>query len=144
VRREFLGEVRCLVFDVSPQRVRQRPVPWPHVGRRSDYNVVRFNGAYGGAGHPAVFHFDSWRTNVQPACGCLPLYTARKKIYTRLAKNGLKAQTGLGYNVGRSSSGTELIKILVRSRSRRCNPQPRLRFESSFLAGRSVDLFLAV
>src|SRR2546429_6482965 len=68
VRREFLGEVRCLVFDVSPQ---EKSGKGRFLGRMwvedQDYNVVRFNGAYGGAGHSSsYFHFDSWRTNVQP------------------------------------------------------------------------------
>src|SRR5256884_4793815 len=68
VRREFLGEVRCLVFDVTPQ---EKSGKGRFLGRiwveDQDYNVVRFNGAYGGAGHSSwYFHFDSWRTNVQP------------------------------------------------------------------------------
>src|SRR5216684_1721584 len=68
VRREFLGEVRCLVFDVSPQ---DKAGKGRFLGRMwvedQDYNIVRFNGAYGGAGHSSwYFHFASWRTNVQP------------------------------------------------------------------------------
>src|SRR5215813_2546590 len=68
VKREFLGEVRCLVFDVTP-------LPKKNKGRflgriwveDQDFNVVRFNGGYGGAGHSTwYFHFDSWRSNVQP------------------------------------------------------------------------------
>jgi hypothetical protein len=68
VKREFLGEVRCLVFDVTP-------LPKSGKGRflgriwveDQGYNVVRFNGGYGGGGHTSYyFHFDSWRTNVQP------------------------------------------------------------------------------
>ena len=34
VRREFLGEVRCLVFDVAPLRKRLRPFRGPHLGGR--------------------------------------------------------------------------------------------------------------
>ncbi len=68
VRREFLGEVRCLVFDVTPQ---EKSGKGRFLGRiwveDQDYNIVRFNGAYGGNGHSSwYFHFDSWRTNVQP------------------------------------------------------------------------------
>src|SRR5205807_9837602 len=52
VRREFLGEVRCLVFDVTP-------LPKSGKGRflgriwveDKDFNVVRFNGGYGAGGH---------------------------------------------------------------------------------------------
>src|SRR5271165_210698 len=49
VRREFLGEVRCLVFDVTPK---EKSGKGRFLGRiwveDQDYNVVRFNGAYGG------------------------------------------------------------------------------------------------
>src|SRR5213083_1153232 len=68
VRREFLGEVRCLVFDVTPF---DKSGKGRFLGRiwveDQDFNIVRFNGAYGGGGHSSwYFHFDSWRTNVQP------------------------------------------------------------------------------
>ena len=46
VRREFLGEVRCLVFDVDPVRKNDKG---RFVGRiwveDQDYHIVRFNGA---------------------------------------------------------------------------------------------------
>ena len=32
IRREFLGDVRCLVFDVTPKKLRQRTIPWPALG----------------------------------------------------------------------------------------------------------------
>ena len=36
VRREFVGDVRCLVFDVTPkQRFRAGTLPRPHMGRGS-------------------------------------------------------------------------------------------------------------
>src|SRR6185437_15670885 len=69
VRREFLGEVRCLVFDVTP---RPNSGKGRFLGRiwvedEGDH-IVRFNGAY--AGEPKAkstsyyyFHFDSWRLN---------------------------------------------------------------------------------
>ena len=38
IRREFLGDVRCLVFDVTPKKNSgQRPLPGPHLGRRSGF-----------------------------------------------------------------------------------------------------------
>ena len=47
VRREFLGEVRCLVIDVEPKKDAS---PGRFMGRiwveDQDYNVVRFNGTY--------------------------------------------------------------------------------------------------
>src|SRR5260370_40308759 len=49
VRREFLGEVRTLVFDVTPL---PKAGKGRFVGRiwveDQDFHVVRFNGAYGG------------------------------------------------------------------------------------------------
>jgi hypothetical protein len=118
VRREFLGEVRCLVFDVSPQ---DKAGKGRFLGRMwvedQDYNIVRFNGAYGGAGHSSwYFHFDSWRTNVQPGLW-MPsfIYSEEKDLHYALAKKlDFKAQTRLwGYNVGRSSQEQELSRILV-------------------------------
>jgi hypothetical protein len=74
VRREFLGEVRCLVFDVSP---RNRTQPGKFVGRiwveDQDNSIVRFNGTYvpaplqKGITPEQYFHFDSWRVNAGPA-----------------------------------------------------------------------------
>lgn len=118
VRREFLGEVRCLVFELTPQ---------PNSGKGrflgriwvedQDYNVVRFNGAYTGGGHSSYyFHFDSWRTNLQPGVW-LPsfVYSEERNLHYGLSKKlDFKAQTRLwGYNVGRSAQEQELGKILV-------------------------------
>jgi hypothetical protein len=74
VRREFLGEVRCLVFDVTPLN---RMQGGKFVGRiwveDRDDSIVRFNGTYvpvptpKGALLELYFHFDSWRVNVGPA-----------------------------------------------------------------------------
>ena len=70
VRREFLGEVRCLVFDVAPA---DRLAPGKFVGRMwvedRDDAIVRFNGTYVQEPHAKraiaerYFHFDSWRVN---------------------------------------------------------------------------------
>ena len=75
VSREFLGNVRCVVFDVQPR---------PHTGvglfegriwvEDQEYNIVRFNGTYTPAPRfSAYFHFDSWRENIQPGLW-LPVY----------------------------------------------------------------------
>ena len=118
VRREFLGEVRCLVFDVTP---REKAGKGRFLGRiwveDQDYNVVRFNGAYGGGGHSSwYFHFDSWRTNVQPSLW-LPsfVYSEERELHYALAKKlDFKAQTRLwGYNLGHAAQEQELTKILV-------------------------------
>jgi hypothetical protein len=118
VRREFLGEVRCLVFDVTPQ---EKAGKGRFLGRiwveDQDYNVVRFNGAYGGGGHSSwYFHFDSWRTNVQPGVW-MPsfVYSQEDNLHYALTKKlDFKAQTRLwGYNLGHASQEQELSKILV-------------------------------
>ena len=120
VRREFLGEVRCLVFDVSP-------LPKSGKGRflgriwveDQDFNIVRFNGGYGGGGHSSwYFHFDSWRSNVQPGMW-LPtfVYSEEKELHYALSKKlEFKAQTRLwGYNLGHAAQEQELSKLLVES-----------------------------
>jgi hypothetical protein len=118
VRREFLGEVRCLVFDVTPKeksgKGRFKGRIWVE---DQDYNVVRFNGGYGGSGHTSFyFHFDSWRSNVQPGLW-LPsfVYSEEKDLHYALTKKlDFKAQTRLwGYNLGKSAEEQELSKILV-------------------------------
>jgi len=72
VRREFLGESRCFVFDVRPLRDGKQGF----VGRiwieDRDYNLVRFNGASRGSEEALSgllkrtlsFHMDGWRVNV--------------------------------------------------------------------------------
>jgi hypothetical protein len=74
VRREFLGESRCFVFDVRPLRDGKKGF----VGRiwieDRDYNLVRFNGASRGSEETLSgvlkrklsYHMDSWRVNVAP------------------------------------------------------------------------------
>jgi Peptidase family M48 len=118
VRREFLGEVRCLVFDVSPQ---DKSGKGRFLGRiwveDQDYNIVRFNGAYSGGGHSSwYFHFDSWRSNVQPGLW-MPsfVYSEEKDLHYAMSKKlDFKAQTRLwGYNLGHSQQEQELSKILV-------------------------------
>ena len=118
VRREFLGEVRCLVFDVTPEA---KSGKGRFLGRiwveDQDFHVVRFNGAYGGSGRTSwYFHFDSWRTNAQPGLW-LPsfIYSEEKDLHYALTKKlDFKAQTRLwGYNLGHAGQEQELSKILV-------------------------------
>jgi peptidase M48-like protein len=118
VRREFLGEVRCLVFDVTPL---DKAGKGRFLGRiwveDQDYNIVRFNGGYGGNGHSSwYFHFDSWRTNVQPGIW-MPsfVYSQESDVRYAISKRlDFKAQTRLwGYNLGHAGQEQELSKILV-------------------------------
>src|ERR1700674_426262 len=118
VRREFLGEVRCLVFDVTPL---EKSGKGRFLGRiwveDQDFNIVRFNGAYGGGGHASwYFHFDSWRTNVQAGLW-MPsfVYSEERELHYAIGKKlDFKAQTRLwGYNLGHAAQEQELSKVLV-------------------------------
>src|SRR5580692_6418051 len=63
VRREFLGEVRCLVFDVTPARANDRGRFEGRIWVEDQgFHIVRFNGAYQRPSKASYFfHFDSWR-----------------------------------------------------------------------------------
>jgi hypothetical protein len=120
VRREFLGEVRCLVIDVQPK-------PGQKVARfqgriwveDQDYNIVRFNGTY--YPQPKVsffFHFDSWRLNMRPGIW-LPayVYTEESNLKTSLTKSlHFKGQTRLwGYDLKALNKNEEFTQILIDS-----------------------------
>ena len=122
IRREFLGEVRTLVFDVTPT---QKGNKGRFMGRiwveDQDFHIVRFNGAYGGSSRTNYyFHFDSWRVNSGPNLW-LPafIYSEESDLNFALAKRlSFKAQTRLwGYNLGHSAQEQELSKILIESQT---------------------------
>jgi hypothetical protein len=121
VRREFLGEVRCLVFDVDPVRKNDKG---RFVGRiwveDQDYHIVRFNGAYGGSSLISnYFNFDSWRTNAGknqwlPAFIYSQEGDALDPQTKRLGFKPFRAQTRLwGYDLGHAQEEQELNKVLV-------------------------------
>jgi hypothetical protein len=120
VRREFLGEVRCLVFDVTPL---EKSARGRFVGRLwaedHDYHIVRFNGAFvGSARANHYFHFDSWRVNAGKN-EWLPAFIYSEEGGLRNAitdKLTFKAQTRLwGYNLGQARQEQEFGKVLVES-----------------------------
>jgi len=120
VRREFLGEVRCLVIDVKPKEGDKTP---RFMGRiwveDQDYNIVRFNGSYYPQPRTSFFfHFDSWRLNLRPGLW-LPayIYTEESDLKTGLSKTlHFKAQTRLwGYDLKGLSKTEEFTQILVDS-----------------------------
>jgi hypothetical protein len=122
VRREFLGEVRTLVFDVTPL---PKTGKGRFVGRiwveDQDFHIVRFNGAYsGGSRTNYYFHFDSWRVNSGPNLW-LPafIYSEESDLNYAVAKRlSFKAQTRLwGYNQSASAQEQELSKILIESQT---------------------------
>jgi hypothetical protein len=120
VRREFLGDVRCLVIDVRPREGQKEA---RFMGRiwveDQDYNIVRFNGTY----YPQpkmnfFFDFDSWRLNLRPGLW-LPayIYTEESDLKTGLTKTlHFKAQTRLwGYDLKGLGKSEEFTQILVDS-----------------------------
>lgn len=64
-RREFLGEVRCIVFDVVPKTHSGHGRFFGRIWVEDvNYNVVRFNGTFiRPKEHVSYMHFDSWRIN---------------------------------------------------------------------------------
>ncbi len=69
VRNDFLGNVRTAVFDVTPSSKSDKGRFFGRIWVETrDANVVRFNGDYAGSekDYQEFFHFDSWRTNIQP------------------------------------------------------------------------------
>jgi hypothetical protein len=70
IRNDFLGNIPTAVFDVSP--ISGKREYGRFFGRiwveTHDGNVVRFNGDFAGSIQTMkeFYHFDSWRTNVQP------------------------------------------------------------------------------
>ncbi len=121
VRREFLGEVRCLVFDLTPL---PKTGKGRFVGRiwveDQDYSIVRFNGSYGPASLISYyFSFDSWRVNAGKK-QWLPafIYSQQGDFQDQQTKNmgfkPFKAQTRLwGYAPGGAGEEQELTKVLV-------------------------------
>jgi hypothetical protein len=114
VGREFLGEVRCLVFDVDPTSKTDRG---RFVGRiwveDQDYHIVRFNGGYSGRSKASYyFNFDSWRTNAGKN-EWLPAFVYSEEVDGEAVKT-FRAQTRLwGYAPEHAQEEQELSKILV-------------------------------
>ena len=72
VRTEFLGKTPTAIFDVSPVDTSGKKGKGHFMGRiwieTHEGTIVRFNGEFTGSEHGVAeyYHFDSWRTNVQP------------------------------------------------------------------------------
>ena len=117
VRREFLGDVRALVFDMGPK---DRQAGGKFQGRiwveDRDYNIVRFNGTYTMSKASSLFfHFDSWRINTAPGVW-MPafVYVEDAGYGPKRVKKRFKAQTRLwGYNPSGNSKFGELTDILI-------------------------------
>jgi hypothetical protein len=126
LRREFLGEVRCIVFDVSAKKGTGNG---RFLGRiwveDKDYNIVRLNGTYGPrARNPGFFHryhyffhMDSWRLNLVPGYW-VPTYIYSEQgdfSYGSKDRRAFKAQTRLwGYDL-HGAKVSELTQVIVDS-----------------------------
>ena len=120
VRREFLGDVRCLVFDVTPKAKSGRG---RFLGRLwvedQGFNIVRLNGTY----YPAprnsyFFHMDSWRLNLIPGYWVPAFIYSEEGDFSAGVKNKLafKAQTRIwGYDLKKGGKDDELTNIRVDS-----------------------------
>lgn len=116
VRREFLGEVRCFIFDVAPRD----HATGRFVGRiwveDAGNHIVRFNGTYTDSKPSRLyFHFDSWRTNALPG-EWLPTYVYIEESggAGKGLEIGFKGQTRLwGYKPANENKLDELTSILV-------------------------------
>jgi Peptidase family M48 len=123
VGREFLGEVRCVIFDIDP-------LPNSGKGRFAgrvwaedeNYHIVRFNGAYGGSSRGSYyFNFDSWRVNTGKN-EWLPAYIYSEEgnvqygVAKRSAFRAFKSQTRLwGYDLNQSMEEQALSSISIES-----------------------------
>src|SRR6267378_829087 len=120
IHREFLGDVRCLVFDVTPKKNSGRG---RFLGRLwvedQDFNIVRLNGTYAPAPKNSYFfHMDSWRLNLIPGYWVPSFIYSEEGDFSAGAKNQLafKAQTRIwGYDLKKDGQSDELTHIRVDS-----------------------------
>ncbi len=122
VRREFIGETRCIVIDVQPK---EKTPEGLFTGRiwveDRDFSIVRFNGTYSGrADYTHYLHFDSWRFNLQGDVW-LPSYIYVEESGTKRSSAlfhdlYLKAQTRLwAYDPEQLNHEKEFTQITVDS-----------------------------
>jgi len=120
VRREFLGDVRCLVFDVTPKKDAGKG---RFLGRvwveDQEFNIVRLNGTYAPAPRNAYFfHMDSWRLNLIPGYWVPAYIYSEEGDFSAGVKNktAFKAQTRIwGYDLKKEGGSDELTQIRVDS-----------------------------
>jgi hypothetical protein len=114
VGREFLGEVRCLVFDVDPTSKAEKG---RFVGRiwveDQEYHIVRFNGGYSSRSKTSYYlNFDSWRTNAGKN-EWLPSFIYSEEV-DNAAVQSFRAQTRLwSYAPTHDREEQELSKVMV-------------------------------
>ena len=119
VRREFLGSVRCAVFDVHPKVSGMGRFFGRVWIEDQDGNVVRFNGTYTPPtqedSSKYYFHFDSWRMEVQPDTWLpVAVYVEESTRIEGVKTVGLKAQTHFwGYSLKLPTRDSENVSVKV-------------------------------
>jgi hypothetical protein len=127
--REFLGEVRCYLFDVE----RTKKAKGPRFKGRiwvedQDYTIVRMNGEYSPElrfslrklDEEFYLHFDSWRTNVKSG-EWLPsdIYSQDLRKSPPTGGPRFKARTHLwGYGLATQNREQEFGRLLVESQNK--------------------------
>lgn len=127
IRREFLGDVRCIVFDVIPNKGsgdgRFEGRMWVE---DRDYNIVRLNGTYVPRPKNAFFfHMDSWRLNlVQGYWVPAFVYTEEGDFsYGSKDKVAFKGQTRIwGYDLKSDAKQDEMTQLVLDSSVRDESP----------------------
>lgn len=122
VRREFLGTIRCLVFNVEPK---PKAGDGRFMGRifveDHDFNIVRFNGIYLHPKYHSVYsHFDAWRVNVE-GDQWLPAYIYSEESALHLAGKTLSFRSQTRFwdyqqslrKSGSGSSTSEFTAVMV-------------------------------
>jgi hypothetical protein len=97
IRREFLGDVRCFVVDVSPAEGagKRRFIGRIWIEDR-DYNIVRFQGQYQPSNHNEHIHFECWRVNSGGMWLPAYIYSQEEEYRSALVKTAaMRAQTRL-------------------------------------------------
>ena len=121
VRREFVGDVKCLVFDVTPLpnsgKGRFKGRVW---AEDQNYTIVRFNGVYTPVAGMNGFnlHFDSWRLNLQPGLWLPAFVFSQESELKDFLGNAIrfKSQTRLwGYDLKNASHEQEFSELTVES-----------------------------
>ena len=118
IHREFLGEVKCLVFEVTPKKNAGVGLFKGQIWvEDQDYNIVRLNGTYVPRPKNAYyFHMDSWRLNLVPGYW-IPAYIYSEEgdfSYGSHDKLAFKAQSRIwGYDVTREGREDELTDLKV-------------------------------
>ena len=119
VRREFLGSVRTVVFDVHPKVAGMGRFYGRIWIEDQDGNIVRFNGTFtpptNEDSSKYYFHFDSWRMNVQPDIWLpVAVYVEETQRTEGDKAIGLKAQTHFwGYSLKLPTRDSENVSVTV-------------------------------